>query len=93
MAATTGDELPELNLREQIARIDKMRAETEKTLEEVHKLVAETFQIRRTADKLAAEAVQIERTTKLEPWRIYAAAAASAVALFGAAAAFVKLVL
>lgn len=64
MATIVPDQEPALNLREQIARIDKMQAEI----------------------------TQIKLNTKFEPWRVYLAAVASAVALFGAAAAFLKLI-
>lgn len=63
MATIVPDQEPALNLREQIARIDKMQAEI----------------------------TQIKLNTKFEPWRVYLAAVASAVALFGAAA-FLKLI-
>lgn len=53
-----------LDLREQIARIDKMQVEI----------------------------AQIKLNTQFEPWRVYVAAVASAVALFGGAAAFLKLI-
>ncbi|WP_375393097.1 hypothetical protein [uncultured Sphingomonas sp.] len=64
MATIVPDQEPALNLREQIARIDKMQAEI----------------------------TQIKLNAKFEPWRVYLAAVASAVALFGAAAAFLKLI-
>ncbi|MBV9757987.1 MAG: hypothetical protein JO047_13110 [Alphaproteobacteria bacterium] len=51
----------DLNLREQINRIDHLREEALKFAEETHKLAAEER-------KLAAEAAKLEREHRLLPW-------------------------
>jgi hypothetical protein len=55
------DAAVELNLREQIARIDRAQAETEKFVAEQRKLLAEQT-------KLSAEALKFQRDRVLSPW-------------------------
>lgn len=72
MATIHTDDIPTLDVREQITRIDKMQAELA---------------------RIQIEIVKLKLDVGLEPWRIVLAAIAGTAALFGAATAFVKLVL
>jgi hypothetical protein len=71
---------PPLDLREQIARIDRAIAETAKYTAETTKYVAEQR-------KLDAEARHFDR----HGWQIVVTAMTAGAALFGAGAAFLKL--
>ncbi|MCJ2042802.1 hypothetical protein MKK55_28215 [Methylobacterium sp. J-059] len=65
-----------LDIAEQVARVLRSNAETQKFIEEQAKLRAE-------ADKLARERA-------LAPWQIALSGMAAGAALFGAGAAFIK---
>lgn len=68
---------PSFDIREQIARIDKMRAETEKNQVELQKIIADTLKVR--------------QDTKLAPYTIVFGGLGAGAALFAAGGAFVKL--
>ncbi len=63
-----------LDLEEQIARIRRMREESEKFSAEQHKLLAEQM-------KLAAEAAKLERDRWLAPWLLAVAALGGALGI------------
>ncbi len=65
-----------LDLEEQIARIRRMREESEKFSAEQHKLIA--------------EALKPERDRAIIPWQVMATMLGAGAALFGAGIAFVK---
>ncbi len=56
------------DLREQLARIDKLREETLKYTAEQHKLLAEQQKFGAEQLKLAAEAAKLSRDRVLSPW-------------------------
>jgi hypothetical protein len=66
-----------LDFEEQLARIRRAREESEKFSAEQKKLIA--------------EAGKLDRDRALAPWQIVVTAMAAGAALFGAGAAFVKL--
>lgn len=66
----------DLDIREQVERIDRLREEARKFAVEQH--------------KLAAEALKLERDRAIIPWQIMATLLGAGAALFGAGAAFVK---
>lgn len=68
---------PYLNIREQIARIDRAIEENAKARVEAAKLSAER-------DKLAAEALKLARDRAIAPWQVAATAVAASAALVGA---------
>lgn len=68
---------PALDIAEQVARVLRSNAETQKFVAEQRKLMA--------------EAAKFERERSLSPWQLVVAGAAAAAAFFGAGAAFVKL--
>lgn len=74
-----------LDLAEQVARVLRSNAETEKFVAEQRKLMAEQA-------KLQAEALKFNRDRFLAPVSIAFAGMAAGAAIFGAAAAFLKLI-
>ena len=74
-----------LDIREQIARIDKTQAELSRIQGELNKWQLEELKTR-------AETAKIERDTQLAPWSIVLTVLGAASAFFAAGAAFVKLV-
>ncbi|WP_316219052.1 hypothetical protein [Bradyrhizobium sp. SZCCHNR2026] len=66
-----------MDQQEQIARIERAQEETRKFAAEQHKLSAETR--------------KITRDTNLAPWQLVLSAMTAGAALFGAGAAFTKL--
>jgi Tfp pilus assembly protein PilN len=74
-----------LNLRDEIARIDRAMAETQKFSAETQKSVAEQ-------QKLIAEARKLHRDRALVPWQVIATLLGAGAALFAAGAGFVKLI-
>jgi hypothetical protein len=72
-----------LDLREQIARIDRARAETEKLSEETRKFVAEAHKLAAERDKLAAEARKLNRDRALAPWPVAIVTMGGLAALVG----------
>jgi hypothetical protein len=91
-------DLPELDLRSEIARMDRDRAETQKLLAGVGKLNAEALAMRATelrdgADsrkllaeqaKLLAEQVKLQREWRLAPWLAWLGIGGGAVTVIGA---------
>ncbi|WP_348272376.1 hypothetical protein [Methylobacterium sp. GXS13] len=75
---------PTLDYAEQVARVLRSNAETEKFVAEQRKLIAEQ-------SKLQAETLKIGRDRVLAPLSIGFVGMAAAAAFFGAGAAFVKL--
>lgn len=75
-----------LDLKEQIARIDRAQEETRKFAEEQHKLAAK-------ARKLNAEAEKIARDRYLAPWVGFAAVAGATAGALGGIAGLVSLFL
>lgn len=63
-------EAVELDLREQIARIDRMRDESDKFRAEQRKLIAESL-------KLAEEEARLHRDRVLSPWLLWRVASAA----------------
>ncbi|ACL61011.1 hypothetical protein [Methylobacterium nodulans] len=68
---------PSLDMAEQVARILRSQEEMQKFAAEQRKLIA--------------EASKLERDRALAPWQIVMSSMAAGAALFGAGAAFVKL--
>lgn len=83
--ASVPDEHP-FDVREQLARIDKMRAETLKIQEELQKVIANTLKAQR-------EAIKVEQDTRFAPWTIAATALGAGAALMAAGAALAKLLI
>ena len=77
--ATLSDSGPTLDIREQLARIDKMQLDLNKIQVEIIKTQIDT------------EKVRIE--TRLAPWTIVITALGAGAALFAAGAAFTKLMI
>jgi hypothetical protein len=75
-----------LDLKEQIARIDRGIAETGKLQEETRKFVAE-------AHKLSAEQTKFQRDRTLSPWLLLAQGLIAGAALLGAGIALAKMLL
>jgi hypothetical protein len=73
-----------LDLAEQVARVLRSNAETQKFVEEQSKLRAEQAKLQAEADKLV-------RDRMLAPWQIVATSVAATAALIGGTAAVVKL--
>ncbi|WP_018261867.1 hypothetical protein [Methylobacterium sp. WSM2598] len=67
-----------LDIAEQVARILRSQEETQKFAAEQRKLIA--------------EASKLERDRMLAPWQIVMSSMAAGAALFGAGAAFIKLI-
>jgi hypothetical protein len=85
-----------LNLREQLARIDNIMADTQKKQREhanlaVDRQTEDREHIARI-DKLLAEAQKQRREYHMQPWQVAATVFGGGAALFAAGAAFVKLV-
>ena len=82
----TYPDIPEfsLDIREQIARIDKTQAELSRIQGELNKWQLEELKVR-------AETLKIERDTRLAPWWIILTVLGAASAFFAAGAAFMKL--
>jgi FtsZ-binding cell division protein ZapB len=60
-----------LDIREQIARIDRARAETEKLAEETRKYVQEAHKLQAERDKMAVEAMKLsseQRKLERDRW-------------------------
>ena len=87
-----------LNIREQIMRIDRNQAEMQKLFAEAlklsaeqSKLAAETTRFAFEERKLDAETAKLTRDRAFAPWQLIATLMASGAALFGAGIAFSKL--
>ena len=78
------DPTPTLDLREQIARIDNLIAQTQKAQ-------ADLGRSRIDYDKTAWEAFKISKDVKFQPWQIMTAGMTAGAALFAAGAAFIKI--
>ncbi|KQT84438.1 hypothetical protein ASG59_03435 [Methylobacterium sp. Leaf466] len=97
MASTASPNDP-LDMAEQVARVLRSNAETEKFVAEQRKLMAEQAKLAAEADKLMAERIKLAtesdkllRDRALAPVSIGFAGMAAGAAIFGAAAAFMKL--
>ena len=78
-------------IEEQRARIERAHEETRKFVAEQHKLIDEQSKLAVGRAKLAAEAAKIGRDRGLAPWQVAVSGMTAGAALFGAGAAFVKL--
>jgi len=76
---------PELDLRAELARIDRDRAETEKLQEESRKFAAEQHKLRLEADKYFAETRKFDREYRWFPWLQLALTTVAAIAAVSAA--------
>jgi hypothetical protein len=83
MSDIPADYQDRLNLREQIARIDRAIEETHKFTAEQHKLMAEQ-------QKLASEALKLERERGLAPWQATAITLGSLAALVASLVSLAK---
>lgn len=83
MASTASSDF---DLKEQIARIDKMQAELGKIQIEIVKIAADTIK----ADR---DIMRVEQETKLAPWALGFTGIGAGAAIFAAGAAFTKLFL
>ena len=70
--------IQQLDLREQLARIDRAQEETRKFVAEQH--------------KLDAEAMKLQRDRSFLPWTVAATLLGAGAALFAAGAGFIKLI-
>jgi hypothetical protein len=59
---------PDLDLRAELIRIDRDRAETHKLMREAEKLHAEDHKLMREAEKFRAEEHKLWRDWRLAPW-------------------------
>jgi len=82
----------QLDLREQIARIDRARAETEKLSEEARKFVAEQHKLMAEREKLASETLKLDRDRVLAPWQIAVVTMGGLAALTGGLLTILKAV-
>lgn len=73
----------DFDIREQLARIDRNRAETQKLVEETLKFVAESHKLAAERDKLAAEARKLDRDRALAPWQVAVVTLGGLAALVG----------
>ena len=78
MATVPNSSEPTLDIREQLARIDRIQAELQKSQVEITKMTAET-------DKTRMD-------IKLVPWTVAFTGLGTGAALFAAGAAFMKLI-
>lgn len=83
--ATLPDD-PPFDIREQLARIDKMRAETLKLQDELQKVAAETLKANREAARVAQE-------TRLAPYTLLLTGLGAGAALIAAGAGLAKLLM
>ncbi len=81
---------PTLDMREQLAGIDRAIAEHSRFQAETDKLVAESRKYHAEQDKLAAEAAKLQGDRMLVPWAIVVTAMGAGAALFAAGAGFWK---
>ena len=82
--ATVADEYRGFDLDEQRARIDQMRAETQKNFFEIQKLIEETV-------KANADAAKVKVGIKLAPWAVVFTGLGAGAALLAAGGALPKL--
>ncbi|MBE7203324.1 MAG: hypothetical protein INR70_36775 [Parafilimonas terrae] len=80
-----------LDYAEQVARVLRSNAETEKFVAEQRKLIDEQTKLQAAAAKLHAEALKLGRDRVLAPLSSAFGGMAAAAAFFGAGVAFVKL--
>ncbi len=69
-----------IDLREQLARIDRALAETHKFQQETNKLQAEGTKLLQEARKLGAEHDKLRRDWRLAPWLLAASVGGGVVA-------------
>lgn len=80
----------DLDLREQIARIDRMREETRKFSAEMNKLAAEQSKLAAEQIKLASEGRKFDRERGLAPWQSIAIALGAIAALVASMVSIAK---
>ena len=83
--ATVPNDAP-FDVREQLARIDKMRAETLKLQDELQKIAAET-------PKTNRDAIKVAQDTKLAPYTLLFTGLGAGAALIAAGAGLAKLLI
>jgi hypothetical protein len=86
MSDIPADYQDRLNLREQIARIDRMREESQKYMAEQHKLNAEAEKFAAEQFKLMAEGHKLGRDRLLAPWLAIAGLVGGIITVIGALA-------
>lgn len=84
-------DIPVFDLREQVARMDRMLEEAGKLSAERLKLDAERLKLESERMKLEAERGKLDRDRSLAPWIIVTTAMGTGAALFAAGAALFKL--
>lgn len=72
----------DLDLRAELARIDRDRAETQKLTEETRKFTAEQHKLTREAEKFRAEEMKLWRDWRLAPWLVVVSLVAAIVGGF-----------
>ena len=83
-------DIPAFDVREQVARIDRMLEESGKLAAERLKLDAERLKLESERVKLEAERGKLDRDRTLVPWAIVTTATGAGAALFAAGATFFK---
>ena len=83
----------EPNVEEQLVRIRKMIAESDRIADERQKMNAEIAKLSVEGQKMNAEITKLSVETRLAPWQLALGGVTSGAALFAAAAAFTKLFL
>lgn len=79
-APDLGDYGARLNIREQIARIDRAIEENAKARVEAAKLAVEREKLAAETTKLTAEALKLARDRAVAPWQVIVAAVAAGAA-------------
>jgi hypothetical protein len=83
-------DVPVFDVREQVARIDRMLEESGKQSAERLKLDAERLKLESERMKLEPERGKLDRGRTLAPWAIVTTAMGAGAALFAAGATFFK---
>ena len=86
MASIPNPPEPSLDIREQIARIDRMQAELSRTQAEINKWQVDMAQAR-------AQTVKVEQEARLAPWTVAFTGLGAGAALFAAGVAFAKVLI
>ena len=84
-------DVPAFDLREQVARIDRLLEESGKLSAERLKLDAERLKLESERMKLEAERGKLDRDRTLAPWAIVVTAMGTGAALFAAGATLFKI--
>lgn len=80
-----------LDMREQLARIDRALAENQKFAAEQSKFTAEQAKLQAEALKLSAEADKLRKDAELAPWQVFIVLLTGAAGFFLAGAGFLRL--